>query len=628
MQKTILASLVGLTLISPLALLVFITQVFIAPVFITPVFAAEDILLDQVVVTATRTPQPREAVIADVSVIQAEEIKRAGQSTLVELLAMQPGVEMSNNGGAGKLSNIFMRGTNSGHVVVLIDGMRVNSATAGTVSFENLPLNQIDRIEILRGPATSLYGQDAIGGVIQLFTKKGAGKSSIYASAGYGTYNTSQLEAGVRGGVENTSFAANISATNTDGFSAVNSNQSTINDDDAYRNLAFSASLNQTLAVGHDMGIRFFNSDGVVHYDNAFNVTNFSTKTKLQQQSLSLYSKNQFADFWNSHFKVGYSQDKRREIDEVGSFNNDKFNTELTQISWQNDLKLPVGTLTLLYDRLEEDLDSTVNYDGTKRSNEGYVASYLANLGAHSVQASLREDHNSAFGNQLTGGIGYGFSINSNWRITTSYGSAFKAPTFNDLYYPFFNNPNLKPEKSDNVEASLRYQHNNTQLTATIFENRIRNLIAFDSTTFTIDNLEKARIQGLTLAGAQSLGHLNLQGSLDFQSPRDRTSDNLLPRRANRHAKLNLDYDLGNWQLGAEFLATSKRYNDKANSVSLAGYGLLNLNANYKINSDWQLQARLNNALDKDYTLANDFGGEAYNTPGANLFVNIRYQPE
>jgi vitamin B12 transporter len=618
MKKSIIASLISLA--------------FSTPFLASPVFAAETIKdnidLDDVVVTATRTPQPRESVIADVTVIQSEEIERAGQSSLVELLQLQPGIEISNNGGAGKLSNVFMRGTNSGQVVVLIDGMRVNSATSGTVSFENLPLNQIDHIEILRGPATSLYGQDAIGGVIQLFTKKGNGKPRFYASAGYGTYNTRELEAGVRGRIDNTSFAANVSATNTDGFSAVDSKKSTIKDDDAYRNLAFTASLNQTLIEGHDIGVRFFNSDGMVQYDNAFNATDFSTKTKLQQQSLSLYSKNQFFDFWNSQLKVGYSQDKRREYDEIGSFNNDKFNTELTQISWQNDLKLPVGTLTLLYDRLEESLDSTVAYDGIDRTNEGYVASYLANLGAHSFQASLREDHNSAFGRELTGGIGYGYSINPNWRVTTSYGSAFKAPTFNDLYYPFFNNPNLKPEKSDNIEASLRFQQSDTELSATVFENRIRNLIAFDSSTFAIDNLEKARIQGLTLAGTQGFGNFYLRGSLDFQSPRDRESGHLLPRRANRHAKLNLNYVLGDWQFGTEFLATSTRYNDKANKVPLAGYGLLNINANYKINSDWQLQARLNNALDKNYTLANDFGGEAYNTPGANLFVNIRYQPE
>jgi vitamin B12 transporter len=620
MKKSTIASLIGLALTTP----------FLISTAIAAEKTKENIDLDDVVVTATRTPQPREVVIADVTVIEAEQIQNAGQSSLVELLQLQPGVEISNNGGAGKLSNVFMRGTNSGQVVVLIDGMRVNSATSGTASFENLPLNQVERIEILRGPATSLYGQDAIGGVIQLFTKKGTGKPKFYASAGYGTYNTRELEAGVRGSVENTSFSVNVSATNTDGFSAVDSKKATIKDDDAYRNLAFTASLNQTLAEGHDIGVRFFNSDGVVRYDNAFNLTDFSTKTKLQQQSLSLYSKNQFFDFWNSQFKVGYSKDKRREFDETNEFNPNRinnFDTELTQISWQNDFKLHLGTLTLLYDRLEEDLDSTVAYDKTNRINEGYVASYLANIGSHSVQASLREDHNSAFGSQVTGGVGYGFSINPNWRITGSYGSAFKAPTFNDLYYPFFNNPNLQPEKSDNLEASLRFQQNETQLSATVFENRIRNLIAFDSTTFAIDNLEKARIQGLTLAGAQGFGNFNLQGSIDFQSPRDRTSDNLLPRRANRHAKLNLNYDLGNWQLGAEFLATSTRYNDKANKVPLAGYGLLNLNANYKISSDWQLQARLNNALDKNYTLANDFGGEAYNTPGANLFVNIRYQP-
>ena len=203
-----------------------------------PTFAAENIELSDVVITATRTPQPREALIADVSVIEAEEIKRGGQTTLVELLQQQPGVEIDNSGGAGKVSSIFLRGTNSGHVVVLIDGIRIQSATVGTTTFENLPLSQIDRIEILRGPASSLYGQDAIGGVIQIFTKKGIEGFKPYVSLGIGSYATTIAEAGVRGKWQDTSYALNLSASDIGGFSAVHSRDDNIDDNDAYRNLS------------------------------------------------------------------------------------------------------------------------------------------------------------------------------------------------------------------------------------------------------------------------------------------------------------------------------------------------------------------------------------------------------
>ena len=604
----------------------------IALAFASPSYSAENINLDDVVVTATRTPQQRESVIAGVSVINAEEIQRSGQATLVELLQLQPGIEITSNGGAGKTAGIFIRGTNSSHVVVLIDGIRVNSATLGTTTFENLPITQIDKVEILRGPASSLYGQDAIGGVIQIFTKKGVGKPQFYGSIGYGTYDTKIVEAGVSGQMNDTSFALNLSASDTDGFSAIDTNNPSFNDDDGYKNLAFNTSLTQKLAEGHEIGVQLFNSDGKTRFDNSFNLGNFSSKSDIEQQSLAFTAKNQFLPFWLSKLKVGFSQDKIKSYDEIDAFvnpfNPTKFDTEQTQINWQNDLSLPIGTLTLMYDRLEEDVESTTDYDKTNRINEGYVASYLANIGAHNLQASLREDHNSQFGNYVTGGVGYSYSFNQNWRATASYGSAFKAPTFNDLYYPGFNNPDLKPEKSDNIEASLRYQDGSTSLSATVYENKIRNLIAFDFATFTIENLNKAVIQGLSLAGSQRWGNLQLQANADIQSPRDDATDNLLARRANRHGALNLSYNWGNWRFGAEATASSKRYNNLANTVGLDGYGLLNLTTTYKVNQDWTIQARANNILDKNYVLAVDGNGINYNTPGSNLFVNVRYQPE
>ena len=600
--------------------------------FATTALAEETLDLNDVIVTASRVPQTRESVIADVSVINADEIQRGGQTSLVELLQLQPGIEITTNGGAGKTAGIFMRGTNSGHVVVLVDGMRISSATLGTTTFENLPIAQIEKIEILRGPATSLYGQDAIGGVIQIFTKKGEGKPKFYGSLGYGAYDTKIAEGGVSGQISDTKFALNLSASNTDGFSAIDTNNKNFNDDDGYRNVAINASITQKLAEGHEMGIQMFNSDGHTKFDNSFNLGNFSSNADIKQQSLALFSKNKFTSIWLSNLKFGFSKDEVRSSDEidpfVNPFNPTKFNTEQTQINWQNDLSLTVGTLTLMYDRLEEDVKSTTIYDKTNRINEGYVASYIADIGAHSVQLSYRDDHNSQFGTNHTGGIGYGYAFNSNWRATASYGSAFKAPTFNDLYFPGFNNPKLQPEKSDNVEASLRYQDNDTNLSATIYENRVRNLIAFDFATFTIENLNKAVIQGLTLAGGQRWGNFQLNANADIQSPRDDKTDNLLARRANRHGSLNLSYAWGNWRFGAETIASSERYNNLANTVRLDGYALFNLTTTYKVNQDWSVQARANNILDKNYVLAVDGNNINYNTPGANLFVNVRYQPQ
>ena len=608
-----------------------------------PTFAAENINLDDVVVTATRTPQPREALIADVSVIEAAEIKRGGQSTLIELLQQQPGVEIDNSGGTGKVSSIFLRGTNSGHVVVLIDGIRIQSATVGTTTLENLPASQIDRIEILRGPASSLYGQDAIGGVIQIFTKKGIEGFKPYASLGFGSYDTKTGEAGVRGKINDTSYALNLSASDIGGFSAVNSKDDNIDDNDAYRNLSVSLNLNQKLAEGHEMGLQFFNSDGTSRYDNFFNFSNFSSKLKLQQQTAALYAKNQWLDFWKSTLRVGFSKDKLKNYDQSFFPSFSRFDTEQTQINWQNDFTLSVGTLTLMYDRLEDEVKSSDAFTRNSRTNEGYVASYLANIGAHSLQTSLREDHNSQFGSNLTGGIGYGFSFNEQWRATASYGSAFKAPTFNDLYYPFTDfgfpfsyvgNPNLKPEKSDNIEASLKFQDSDSLASVTIYQNKVRDLIASNGLPAgTQINLRKVTIEGLTFSAGQQLGNFELNGSADIQSPRDDKTDNLLARRANRHGKLNLAYTCQDWRWGAEVVASSSRYNDPANEFKLGGYALINFTSQYKINDDWSILARANNVLDKDYALSSIKSSSGptdpdYNTPGANLFVSVHWEPK
>ena len=608
-----------------------------------PTFAAENINLDDVVVTATRTPQPREALIADVSVIEAAEIKRGGQSTLIELLQQQPGVEIDNSGGTGKVSSIFLRGTNSGHVVVLIDGIRIQSATVGTTTFENLPASQIDRIEILRGPASSLYGQDAIGGVIQIFTKKGIEGFKPYASLGFGSYDTKTGEAGVRGKINDTSYALNLSASDIGGFSAVNSKDDNIDDNDAYRNLSVSLNLNQKLAEGHEIGLQFFNSDGTSRYDNFFNFSNFSSKLKLQQQTAALYAKNQWLDFWKSTLRVGFSKDKLKNYDQSFFPSFSRFDTEQTQINWQNDFTLPVGTLTLMYDRLEDEVKSSDAFTRNSRTNEGYVASYLANIGEHSLHTSLREDHNSQFGSNLTGGIGYGFSFNEQWRATASYGSAFKAPTFNDLYYPFTDfgfpfsyvgNPNLKPEKSDNIEASLKFQDSDSLASVTIYQNKVRDLIASNGLPAgTQINLRKVTIEGLTFSAGQQLGNFELNGSADIQSPRDDKTDNLLARRANRHGKLNLAYTCQDWRWGAEVVASSSRYNDPANEFKLGGYALINFTSQYKINDDWSILARANNVLDKDYALSSIKSSSGptdpdYNTPGANLFVSVHWEPK
>ena len=310
MNKTAIASLIGL---------LFSSQIYAQD---TPT-QTED-----VVVTASRIEQPRENVIADVSIITREEIERAGQSTLVELLQMQPGIEITSNGGAGKTSGIFMRGTNSSHVVVLVDGIRLNSATAGSTTFENLPVALIDKIEILRGPATSLYGQDAIGGVIQIFTKKGKGAPRFYANVGYGTYDTKTADAGAHGSIGGTSFALGVSSYDTDGFSSLKTSDPNLDDDDGYRNLSFTGSLSHKIVEDHEIGLQLLHSKGHTRFDNRFNIDPFfpafnpafSDHADITQHSYAITSKNQITKNWLSTVRAGEGTDESVTYAALGPF--------------------------------------------------------------------------------------------------------------------------------------------------------------------------------------------------------------------------------------------------------------------------------------------------------------------
>jgi vitamin B12 transporter len=631
MKKTTIASLIGL-------------------LFTSIATANENIKIDNVIVTASRVNESLNTTLHDVSIINREQIERAGQSTLVEILQMQPGVEITNNGGAGKAAGIFMRGTNSGHVLVLVDGVRLNSATAGTTTFENLPVALIDKIEILRGPATSLYGQDAVGGVIQIFTKKGNGKPQFYANVGYGSYNTKTAEAGVHGAIGDTQFAIGVSSLDTDGFSSYKTNDINFNDNDSYRNLSETGSLSHKITNGHELGLQFLHSKGKTRFDNRFNIfafdPAFSDNAEMTQHSYSIYSKNQITPDWLSTLKIGEGYDEQVTFAAPSFFtpqSRSVYRTKQHQWSWQNDIELPLGAITLAYDRLEERVKSTSTFDNNARNNDGYYLGYLVGLNNHTIQANYRSDHNTSFGTNDTHGLAYGYRFNDNWRAKASYGTAFKAPTFNDLYTPFTDfgggfsyqgNPNLKPETSRNKELSLSYSHDATEVSATYYHNVIRNLIlgsqgiAADTAT----NLGSATIEGLTLAGSQLLGNWQLGGSIDVQSPRNNDTDNQLIRRAKQHASVNLNYSLGAWRWGVESITSSKRYNDPANQLSIAGFTTFNLTTDYQINQDWKLQARLNNVFDKEYALAYDGNpktdGLVYNTPGSNLFVSIRWQPK
>jgi vitamin B12 transporter len=512
------------------------------------VFADTTLKTSDVFVTATRTLIPKKNVIADITLISEEEIKLAGYSSLPELLQRQPGIEISNNGGQGKVSTLFLRGASSTHSVILLDGIRIDSATAGLTAIENIPLSQIEKIEIVRGPASSLYGQDAIGGVIQIFTKKGLNGFKPYISFGYGKYNTSIAQGGIRGGDDTTSYAINLSSQNSTGFSAFEPNTNpaaTANifnlDKDGYRNKSVSASLSHKINEKLDINFQYFLSQGKNKYDNRYANWDPSIdwKNTQDQESLSGTVNSQLTNYWKSSLRVGLGIDdyveKQRYISGATREVDNVYKTIQNQITWQNDLILPLGSLVLLYDKLDQKINVTdTSYSKKDRQNDAYMIGYNLNQANHNFQANVRKDFNSVYRDATTGNIGYSYAIDSNWSIASSFGTAFRSPTFNYLYAGSNANPDLQPEKSKNIEAQLKYQSDAEFFSFVTFKNKITDFIISNGTTgYRPYNINTAEIYGATVSSSHFINHFQVKSSFTVQSPMNESADKYLPRRSN-----------------------------------------------------------------------------------------------
>jgi vitamin B12 transporter len=596
---------------------------------------AKSATLEPVVVTAARGPQPIVDVLAEVTVIGAEEIARSGADSLVQLLQRQPGMEIAQNGGPGSVSAAFIRGANSGQTLVLIDGLRVASASAGTTTLEAIPLAQIERIEILRGPASALYGADAIGGVIQVFTRRGEKGLTGNVDGGYGTYATANGAAGISGTAGPVTFSLEAGGRRSDGFNAiVNPVNFSFNDDrDGYRGDSVGANVALTLAKDQVVSAQYLRSYLNAQYDGG---PGFDERQITTLQTWQVASRNRLTPYWVSRLSAGAGSDDSVSQTAFGDFS---FTTTQRQYTWQNELALreftPVpGTMTLGYERLEQRLADNADFPVTGRNTNSFYGIYQLTAGASTLQANLRRDQSSQYGGQTTGTLAFGYRFSDEWRVTASYGTGFKAPTFNDLYYPGFSNAALEPETSRNVEGGVYWRRaiaagdlaGSLEARAIAYRNQVRQLIVFQcDVAFNCapDNVSRATLTGVTLGvDARTDTGTRVAASLDLQSPEDDLTGKLLPRRARQHGALTLGQDWRSWQFGAEVVASSYRYDDALNLRRLGGYGILNLTASWRFVGGWTAFARADNVFNKDYQLAAD-----YATGGATVFAGLRWQP-
>ena len=584
--------------------------------------------LPAVVVTATRTPVRADQTVADVTVLTREDLERASGRTLTEVLARQPGLQFTANGGLGKTSSVFIRGLEARHVLLLVDGVRYGSATAGTPELDNLPLGDIDRIEIVRGPLSSLYGSDAVGGVVQVFTRRASASEGtrLNGAVTAGRHGYGQASGGVSFNDGVWSGAVQALHTENQGFSATNDRaefDSHHADRDGFRQDAASLHLGLKLPQGWAVGARLLSVDAVSDYDDG---PGAAAVSGLRTRVLSVDAAGEVLAGWRTQFRVARSANDYETIASASPYADlGTIATVQQQLSWENTVRLPVGALLVVAEHLTQKVSKPAgNYDITNRTVNSLALGYHAVAGAHTVQASLRHDRNSQYGHPTTGTLGYGLALAEGLRATAQLGTSFVAPSFNQLYWPGYNNPLLAPEKGKHAEVGLRYTTGEQQFSATVFGNRIRGYITQGVNPV---NLPYAQSHGVSLGYDGQLGPVKVGAALDHLAPKNDTEGSanqgkLLPRRARNVAKLSADVDLGAWTVGAGMQAYSHRFNDAANTQRLAGYATLDLHAQWQFERDWALGARLNNVADRAYETA-----LGYNQPGRELYVTLRYSP-
>ncbi len=609
---------------SRLGLAARLTLVAPALLFNNPAHAEDATEIDPVVVTATRTARTVDDSLASVTVIERADIERLQARSVPDLLRGAQGIQVSNSGGAGKVTELSLRGTAADHVLVLIDGVKIGSATTGTTAWQDLPIDQIERIEVVRGPRSSLYGSEAIGGVIQIFTRKGGGALKPSLSLGGGSYRSANASANLSGGGGQGWWSLGLGYEDTQGFNACNGTPLGAGcftfepDADGYRNLSGSARGGYRFGDRGEVDLFWLGAKAHSLFDG-----NFVNDTKTNQQVVGAKGRMRPLDPLDLSLSLGQSRDASDNRLNGGSVT--RFDTIRDTASLQSDLTLGAGKiLTLGVDWQNDRIESTEDYAEDSRDNVGVFGQAQTRLGGHDLSASLRQDDNQQFGTHATGSAAWGYTV-AGVRLLATYGTAFKAPTFNDLYYPLYGNPDLVPEQSRSAELGVAGSLRGLRWSINAYDTQVDDLIVFGP-SFIPENIDQARILGLEMALAGRIAEWDLNANLTLLEPVNETDGpndgNLLPRRAEQSARLDLDRRMGPWGVGFSLIGVGRRYDDAANSRRLDPYATVDLRADYAFSEAWRLQGRIENLFDANYETA-----AYYNQPGTGIYLTLRYEP-
>lgn len=565
-----------------------------------------------VIVSASRYVQPVESVLAAVSIISRADIERSQAPDLISLLAQQAGIDISRTGGPGQVSTLFLRGANSNQTLFLIDGVRVAATGQGLYDLAHLPLTQIERIELVRGPRAALWGSDAIGGVIHIITRS---DPAADASIGIGRYGHGEASAHIGTAGDRGEFALSAAYVHDDGFNATSPDAFGFDPDDDGRT-SRSANLRARYAIGsQQLTLTALGTNADVAFDQGDSqVRSFSGAVSLDGDL--------FAG-WSQRLSVGLANE---DLDTPAFAST--FESRRQTVDWVLSRSSANAGILSLGGSYEHEEGRSTDFGAPAfaqtRNNRAAFASWRGAWRAQTFEVAGRYDDNSQFGQEFTANVAWGWQLAPGLRSRLSWGQGFRAPSFNELYSPgfaglFAGNPDLAPERSRSWEAGLDWRQDRQQVTFSLYRTRVTNLIAFEGERFTALNVGRARLDGAELDWRWQLGAWQLHNTLGWQRAENGSTGSDLLRRAPRKADVHLDWNGGaTWALGLDVQARAARRDfDRV----LAGYTRVDLRAHYRFAPHWQIEGRLENALNRDYVLASGF-----NTPGRGLYVRLSWQ--
>ncbi|MGF6371403.1 vitamin B12 transporter [Paraburkholderia sp. RAU6.4a] len=585
-------------------------------------------LLSPIVVTAQRGPQALRDAIPQTTQFDQQDIADTTATDLPGLLQLAPGAQISRTGGPGSTTSLFLRGASSTQSLLLIDGVRVDSVSLGSAQLAQIPLDQVDHVEVVNGNVSALYGSGAIGGVVQVFTKDGGDHPPRFNfSVGYGSYRTQTQTAGVNGALDQdgrTTINISLARTKDDGFSSLNPLEAPNANPNANGNLneSISASLRHKFTDRWDAGVSYFQSNNDNSYDNAYGEPTDLNNLYSKVRQVSVFANGKLTDWWTTHVTLAEGDD--RSVSNTNGIYNGRFDTDNRQYTWQNDFALAANQkLQFGYEHLDQTLDSDT-FAAPDRHVDSVFAGYSARFGRNQIQANVRRDQYSDFGGANSYYLGYGFDITSRWKVTASYSDAFRAPSFDDLYYPISGNPSIQPERSHSVEAGLQYATDALGvMRLNAFQTRYTNLIDYVQTIpgiYLAENVGRAKVQGLEGSWSGHVGKTDVRASVTLQNPVDLDNGTDLVRRARRFGSFAVNRSIGGWRVGGEWIVSGPRTDSTGN---LGGYGIVNLSARYNVTKAWYVSAQIDNLFNKDYETA-----YSYNSPRRGAYLTLGWQQQ